>query len=99
MLLLRNHGPTLRKIREQVQLSQARATDRADLANIPNFARNWADELLLPTGVDKVIYLDADTIVKVRAASTLSHSQPITLKLKRSRGGSVDSEWKKSPNL
>eukprot|EP00873_Tetraselmis_striata_P045268 jgi/Tetstr1/465532/TSEL_010201.t1 len=64
MLLLRNHSDAYKKIRAQVAMSQARATDRADLANIPNFARNWAHEMLLPLGVEKVIYLDADTIVK-----------------------------------
>jgi hypothetical protein len=38
--------------------------DRASLMNPVNWARNYADEYLLPLGVSKVIYLDSDTIVQ-----------------------------------
>jgi len=38
--------------------------DRSELLTGVNFARNFADELLLPWGVEKVVYLDADTIVQ-----------------------------------
>ncbi len=40
-------------------------SDRQALLNPINFARNYADSYLLPVGVSKVVYLDADTIVQV----------------------------------
>eukprot|EP00873_Tetraselmis_striata_P045269 jgi/Tetstr1/465533/TSEL_010202.t1 len=65
-VVLDNNPALLAKIKEQIKLSMARhSPDRYDeLSNIPNFARNWAYEALQPLGVGKVIYIDADTIVK-----------------------------------
>lgn len=31
-----------------------------------NFARNYVDELLLPLGVTRVVYMDTDTIVRMQ---------------------------------
>mmetsp|Transcript_12702 Transcript_12702/g.46444 ORF Transcript_12702/g.46444 Transcript_12702/m.46444 type:complete len:324 (-) Transcript_12702:181-1152(-) len=37
--------------------------DNKELLNKMNFARNFADDLLLPLGVQKIVYIDTDTIV------------------------------------
>eukprot|EP00951_Prasinocladus_malaysianus_P034663 scaffold351307_cov38-Prasinocladus_malaysianus.AAC.1 len=38
---------------------------RRELMSNINFARNFADDILLPYGVEQVVYLDVDTIVQV----------------------------------
>mmetsp|Transcript_25958 Transcript_25958/g.49063 ORF Transcript_25958/g.49063 Transcript_25958/m.49063 type:complete len:260 (-) Transcript_25958:31-810(-) len=38
--------------------------DRKELLSQMNFARNFIDDLLLPWGVERIIYMDADTIVQ-----------------------------------
>ncbi|KAK9814430.1 hypothetical protein WJX72_005798 [[Myrmecia] bisecta] len=44
-------------------LGQFSTTSRLDLFEAMNFARNFADDLLLPHGVRRMIYLDTDTLV------------------------------------
>jgi lipopolysaccharide biosynthesis glycosyltransferase len=41
-----------------------------------NFARNFIDDLLLPWGVERIIYMDVDTIVQVRLAEETQHPLP-----------------------
>eukprot|EP00976_Prorocentrum_cordatum_P081971 1184628-Prorocentrum_minimum.AAC.2 len=41
--------------------------DRKELLSVMNFARNFIDDILLPWGVERIIYMDVDTIVQARA--------------------------------
>jgi lipopolysaccharide biosynthesis glycosyltransferase len=52
-------------------LSYTKATelDRAELLMGVNFARNFLDDLLLPHGVQRAVYLDVDTIVQADLAA------------------------------
>lgn len=65
-VVLENVPALLAKIKKQIKLSMERhSPDRYDdLTNIPNFSRNWAYEVLQPLGIKKILYIDADTIVK-----------------------------------
>eukprot|EP00191_Tetraselmis_sp_GSL018_P025007 CAMPEP_0177623748 /NCGR_PEP_ID=MMETSP0419_2-20121207/29079_1 /TAXON_ID=582737 /ORGANISM="Tetraselmis sp., Strain GSL018" /LENGTH=487 /DNA_ID=CAMNT_0019124343 /DNA_START=376 /DNA_END=1841 /DNA_ORIENTATION=+ len=48
-----------------VQVSEAdESLLRKELMSNVNFARNFADDILLPFGVEKMMYLDVDTIVQ-----------------------------------
>lgn len=47
-----------------------------DLLSSMNFARNFIDDLLLPWGVERIIYMDVDTIVQVRLAEETQHPLP-----------------------
>eukprot|EP00240_Pyramimonas_obovata_P001693 CAMPEP_0118948024 /NCGR_PEP_ID=MMETSP1169-20130426/47128_1 /TAXON_ID=36882 /ORGANISM="Pyramimonas obovata, Strain CCMP722" /LENGTH=474 /DNA_ID=CAMNT_0006894365 /DNA_START=308 /DNA_END=1732 /DNA_ORIENTATION=- len=38
--------------------------DRKELLSVMNFARNFIDDILLPWGVERIIYMDVDTIVQ-----------------------------------
>ena len=50
--------------------------DRKELLNSLNFARNFADELILPFGVKRVVYLDVDTIVQTDVAKLYDTKLP-----------------------
>lgn len=39
--------------------------DRKELLSTMNFARNFIDDILLPWGVERIIYMDVDTLVQV----------------------------------
>ena len=59
--------------------------DRKELLSVMNFARNFIDDLLLPWGVERIIYMDADTIVQVRAAAPTGAAATARASLKRRR--------------
>lgn len=50
---------------------------RKELMNSINFARNFADDILLPYGVQRIVYLDADTIVQVEPRAWAKDARPI----------------------
>eukprot|EP00232_Nephroselmis_pyriformis_P028074 CAMPEP_0182854588 /NCGR_PEP_ID=MMETSP0034_2-20130328/1347_1 /TAXON_ID=156128 /ORGANISM="Nephroselmis pyriformis, Strain CCMP717" /LENGTH=410 /DNA_ID=CAMNT_0024985447 /DNA_START=71 /DNA_END=1299 /DNA_ORIENTATION=- len=58
------------------EMRRSKKIHRSDLMVSANWARNYADRIMLPLGVRRMVYLDADTIVQGSIATLFNFELP-----------------------
>lgn len=90
------YRPSEEQVNTLAVLSQMEGTRRS-LINHANLARNWLAQFLLPFGIEDVLYLDSDTIVREdlgRLWTALSGSDKAVLVAKRKARKPPQIHWK-----